>query len=373
MKIGSTVTVLAAASVTAWLTHGCSDGTSSHTSGTDAGADADLYALGQELKVDVPASGRVFVHLGWPPAMVAVDGDPKTSRAWDLAFEGLDVYTNSGASGSGPGSAFGPLDTIVFLDDAAPQVPFLVTDKTGGAFIRWYFYEGEPSHALLSRFHVYGVKDGDRLFKVQLLNYYGVRDNAPISALYGLRYAEILEAGPGPTTEIADLDGTLGGPTAKPDGPGECLDLGTGARTKLTADEARGSSAWHICARRDDISVNGEQGGPRGVGAIDLDADATATETGAAVRSRTPESEKARFDAVNAATLAGRTFRGDRIVSAFTDLWIERGSKPPAPRKAVWLVNAVDGQSKFLVGAARFEGATLATPGSVILKVKQVK
>ncbi|MBC7017941.1 hypothetical protein, partial [Salmonella enterica] len=95
---------------------------------------------------------------------------------------------------------------------------------------------------------------------------YGVRDGAPTSALYRVRWAEVTAAGSGPVNELADLDGTAGGPQGKPDAKSECLDLGTSARTMLTTAEARASSAWHLCFRRQDISVNGEVGGPRGVG-----------------------------------------------------------------------------------------------------------
>src|SRR5262249_35710635 len=150
-------------------------------------------------------------------------------------------------------------------EDVAPTDVPLFSDKAGGAFIRWYFYSGAPDHALFSRFHVFGVKDGDKLYRVQVLGYYGKRDNAPVPALYKIRYAEVGQ----PAKEAADLDGTAGGPNGSPDAPTECIDLGTGARTMLTAADARASQAWHLCFRRQDISVNGEVGGPRNVGAID--------------------------------------------------------------------------------------------------------
>lgn len=351
----------------------CDDAPSTKGGSPDAGADADAFALGEALTVPVVEGERTFVKLSATPEVVAID-DPASSTDWDLAFEGLEVFTNSGISGAGSASAFGPLDPVVFLDDVAPEVPFLVTDRTGGAFVRWYFYEGAPTHALLSRLHVFGVKDGDRLFKVQLLNYYGVRDNAPVAALYDVRYAELFPDGSASEpVEATALDGTLGGEGSASDAPGECIDLGTGARAMLTPDAAHASSAWHLCFRRENVSVNGEEGGPRGVTAVNLDADAIATETGADVRDRTPESERGRFDGVTASSFEGRAFRGDRAISAFSDLWIERGSDPVAPRRAAWFVTGADGRSKHLVGAARFEGATSSSVGAVVLRVKPVK
>lgn len=356
----------------------CSDtaGTKSTPSATDGGADpdggGDTFTSGAELKVAVTADARTYVKLSTPPAVVT-PADPATDKGWDVAFQGLDVYTNSGPSGSGTSSAFGPLDPIIFLDDVAPTVPFLAADSTGGAFIRWWFYGGAPDHALYSRYHLYGIKDGDKQYKVQVLNYYGVRDGAPVSALYKVRWAEVTASGSGPTKELADLDGTAGGPSGKPTDKSECLDLGTSARVMLTPGEARTSSAWHLCFRRQDISVNGEVGGPRNVGAVDLDADKIATDTLATVVAKTDESELARYDAVNAASLAGQRFRGDRVVSAFGTLWLERGASPPAPAKQAWVVYGADGASKYLLGFSRFEGADATKPGTIVMRVKSVK
>lgn len=373
-SLAALLALLALAAVSA-----CSDeaGTKATTTpGADGGgADGgtEPFAASEELKVAVPAGARVYVKLTSPPTIVT-PADPKTDKGWDLAFEGLDVFTNSGPSGSGGGSAFGPLEPVVFLDDVAPAVPFLAPDTTGGAFVRWWLYGGAAaSHALFTRFHVYGVKDGDKQYKVQVLNYYGVRDGAPTAALYRVRWAELTAAGIGPVKELSDLDGIAGGTQALPTTKSECLDLGTSARTMLTPAEARVSSAWHLCFRRENISVNGEVGGPRGVTAVDLDADKSANERLADFLEKTPESEQARFDAVNAASLAGQTLRGDRVVSAFGTLWLERGASPPAPSKTAWLVVGADGSSKYLVGFARFEGASAAAPGTIVLRVKTAK
>lgn len=349
------------------------------TPGSDAGGgDAgETFTTGEQLEVTVPPVGRVYVKLSSPPAIVT-PADPKADRGWDLAFDGVDVFTNSGPSGGGSSSAFGPLDTIVFIDDQIPATPFLSPDTTGGAFIRWWFYGGGAAdHALFSRFHVYGIKDGDKLYKVQVLNYNGVRNGAPTKALYRLRWAEVTATGVGPTKELADLDGTANGKQGTPDAKAECLDLGTSARTMLTAAESRVSNAWHLCFLRENISVNGEIGGPREVGAVDLDAASSPTETLSATINKSPESELARFDAVNAQTLAAQPFRGDRVISAFGTLWLqtalERGVTPIVPSKSAWLVVGADGSSNYLVGFARFDGATATGPGKITMRVKSVK
>lgn len=351
----------------------CSDeaGTKAATT-PDGGTDTPPLTSGEPLDVTVPEGTRVYVKLSSPPAVVT-PADPLRDKTWDLAFEGLDVYTNSGPSGSGACLAFGPLDPVVFLGDQAPEVPFLTADKTGGAFIRWYFYEGAPNHALHSRFHVFGVKEGARMWKVQILSYYAERDGAPIAGLYRIRYAEVLAGGgSGPTQEPPPIDGTAGGPQGSPDAPSECIDLGTGARTMLTPMDARTSMAWHLCFRRQDISVNGELGGPRNVGAIDFEAEQLGQETLTQILNRTPESELAKFDAVNAQTFEGQTLRGDRVVSAFSGLWIERGSNPPKPGNFAWRVVGANGKSNYLVGFSKFTGATDKTPGTISMSVKSV-
>ena len=330
----------------------------------DAGAAA--LATGTELRVPV-ADGKAYVKLA--NASLSTDED------WDLAFDGLDVTTNSGLSAhgaGGAGGAFGPLDAINFLGDTAPEVPFMTTDTTGGAFLDWYAYDGD-THALWSRFHHFGVKDGDRLWKVQIESYYGQRDGAAVTALYNLRYAEITGGTLGPTVEVANLDGTAGGLAAPATATSECIDLGTNTRVALTPADARASSAWHICVRRSYISVNGEVGGPRGIAAVDLDAAKSATESLATVKTFTAESQKAAFDAITASSFDGKTFRGDRVVSAFGDYWLDTSSAVPAPTGDAWLVLDAAGKQKFLVGFTSFEGATATNAGTIVMRIKSVK
>ena len=338
----------------------------------DGGADADAgdpLDQGASLTVDVPAQGRVHVKLD--PLSIVQVADPKTSTAWDLAFEGWDVFTNSGISGPGMSKSFGPLDPLVFFDSAIPDTPFLYTDVAGGAFYRWYAYDG-ASHALYSRWHVYGIRDGMRTWKLQVVSYYGQSMGAPVSALFKVRYAEVT-SGVGQTVVTSDIDASAGGPNAPPDAPSTCLDLGTGAKTMLTPAQAAASSAWHLCFRRDKIDVNGELGGPRNVGAVDLDWQKTPTETIGDVKPLTEQGTQARFDAIDLKSFDGQVFRGDRVISAYTDLWLDRTKSPTVPRIAAFLSYAVDGKKAWLVGFAKFEGQTAQSPGKVFMRVKSVQ
>jgi hypothetical protein len=340
--------------------------------GGGAGGDGGAADPGTPLTVDVPADARVYVDLDEPA--VIDPANPATSTDWELAFEGYEIFTSSGPSGPGVGGAFGPLDPTNFLSDTRPDVPFVIADETGGTFLDWYDYDG-VTHTIWSRFHRYGVKDElDRVFKVHIISYYGEVAGAPVRAVYQLRWAEVTETGSGETTFIDDLDGTAGGISAAADQPSGCIDLATGERFALTPKQALESSEWHLCFRRDNISVNGELGGPRGVTAADLDTAGFATETIEENMAKTAAGEEPAFDATDFAALtdASLEYRGDRIVTAFGSGWYDEAS-PPAPTSDVWLVVGADGTASYLVAFEQLEGATADTPGKVHLRVKKVQ
>src|SRR6185436_9309533 len=134
---------------------------------------------------------------------------------------------------------------------------------------------------------------------------------------------EVTAAGPGPATQLAAVDATAGGSGAPETEPSACLNLDTGVQLPLTPAEAAASTDWHLCFRRALVSVNGELGGPGDVRAADLDASETEAETLEEVMARTQASEAARFDGVDHAKLTDPAvpYRGDHIVTAFSDKW----------------------------------------------------
>lgn len=323
----------------------------------------------RELELAIPDTGQVYVQLAEPG--VVFPSAPVESSDWDLAFEGYDVFTNSGPSGAGKGAAFGQLDVSSLHGDTAPEVPFLAADKAGGAFLDWYAYDGS-SHALYSRFHVYGVKRGDLAWKVQISSYYSEQDNAPLSGLYQIRYAALGDESS--ATQSLQVDGTAGGIAGTANAPSGCLDLETGTVTMLTPDRARGSSAWDLCFRRDSISVNGEAGGPRGVGAVDLQASETNRETLADVKAEADADARARFEGVSSVAFENAQFRGDHVVSAFeTGGWVLPESNPQEPASAAWLVRDAAGEQQFLIAFSAFLEPTTSSPGTVVMHVKPVK
>jgi hypothetical protein len=331
--------------------------------------DSSLYDSTSELEVSVPEEGRVYVQLSEPS--VVSPSAPETSNDWDLAFEGYHVFTNSGPSGTGKGAAFGQLQLSSLRSDVAPEVPFMAPDKAGGAFLDWYAYDG-TNHALFSRLHVYGVKRGERLWKVQIVSYYSEQDNAPLSGLYRIRYAPVAEQVG--ATQNLQVDGTAAGVASTANALSGCLDLESGSVVMLTVERARESLDWDLCFRRDSISVNGEEGGLRGVSAVDLQASETSGEKLDEVRAQTEAEALSRFAAVNRDSFANAQFRGDHRVSAFeSGAWIVPQSNPREPAQAAWLAQDAAGNRQFLLAFSAFREPTMSSPGTVVMHVKPVK
>lgn len=369
MNRDSLLASIAAISLAAALATGCDDtgpsGAGGSGGGTTTTTDVDPFASGTPMDVTVPESGRVFVDLD---SLAVVD----QAAAWELAFEGNGVFTNGGESGTGQGKAFGPIDPVDYLSDEIPYYPFLIEDEPGGAFADWYAYDG-AAHVLYGRYHVFGVRRAGTLYKVQVLGFYGDVQGAPVAAIYSLRYAPVTDAGPGTTTTLEGIDATAGGSMGTEADPSACLTLATGDSTPLLPAEAVASPDWDLCFRRAAISVNGELGGPGGVEAVDLDR--AKKEKVADVMGLTAESELPRFDAVKYGDLSDPAlpWTGDKIVSAFTDLWLEPGVSPIAPAYFAWLVVGADGTTVFLVAFESFSDATATSPGTVHLRVKKLK
>jgi hypothetical protein len=347
----------------------------SSTSSGAGGAPSDEFSMEKELLIDVAVNHPTLVQLS-TASELPVTGDYQAASDWDLAFQGWDIFTNGGVSGAGKGSAFGPLPFTHFLAAENPtDVPFLIEDKAAGAFRDWYAYD-EKWHTLYSRFHAYGVRRGDRVFKVQLLGYYGEVQGAPISALYQLRYAEVTPSANGSRVVVKNLDATAGGLGGDANAPSACLTLGTGEQQSLTPKAALESPSWDLCFRRDSVSVNGGLGGPGGVTAVDLDAAETEGETLDAIKVLTPEAKEASFDAVSFATLTapGLQYRGDRVVSAFTDAWVDSSPEPPTlSHDSTWLVIGADGKSRYLLGFMALESSTAEAAGAVVMRIQQVR
>jgi hypothetical protein len=325
------------------------------------------------LELTVGPDSRTFVELS-KPSELALSGNGEDSIAWDLALQGRNVFTNGGVSGPGNCSAFGPLSAPTFLSDSAPDTPLLLKDRAGGALLDWYDYVA-ATHLLYSRYHVYGLRDGERLYKLQILSYYADPVGAPVSAHYRIRYAEVRADGSGETREIEELDAAAGGSKDDDSEPSACVELESERVSMLTPDQASRSEAWHVCFRRETIAVNGGISGPRAVAAVDLQSAATADETDAEIQARTPESELALFDSVDFATLDDDSlpWREDGVATAFAERWLEPDSDPLALSDTVWFVIAADGAGKYLIKFQDLSGDPAIERATLGLRAKSVR
>ncbi len=295
------------------------------------GGQPPLQWPGASVMLDLPTE-PAYVQL----STAEVSAASASPSEWDLHFDGVEIYTNSGASGDGLGGAFGPLAWEAFFAGEYPEVPFLFTDEPSGALGDWYAYDG-TTHSLYSRFHTYAIRSGDDFFKLQVLSYYGEVQGAPVSAVYSVRYAKVEPQHNHPTQTVEALDATAGWPKVSDSQPSACLRLSDGAILTLTPAEAHQRPDWDFCFRRDNISINGGAGGPGDVTGVDLDsADQRDVDQ---VKQLTASGALAAFEAVAWPDLSdpALTYHGDRIVSAFSDAWLET-SNPVSPAQASWLV-----------------------------------
>jgi len=346
---------------------GCSSST------VDANGSDSVETPSDALELEIGPDARTFVELA-KPAVLELSGQGETSIAWDLAFQGRGVFTNGGVSGPGSASAFGPLSAPTFLSDTAPQAPLMQKDRSGSAFLDWYDYYGDE-HTLFSRYHVYGLRDGDRLFKVQVLGYYADRLGAPVSGYYSIRYAEVSsDGGSSESREITGIDARAGGSMPSDSEPSACVDLDSQDVSMLTPDQAGESDAWHLCFRRETISVNGGVSGGRGIESVDLQGAETADETEAEIQARTAASELASFEAVDHDALGAPTlsWKEDGVATAFAERWLELGSEPLAVSDATWFVIAADSVGRYLVKFESLTGDPALEQATLGLRAKRV-
>lgn len=324
---------------------------------------------GVEIVVQIAEDETTHLALSTGEAGGSGVGD---TVEWDIAFRGWDVLTNSGVSGPGGGAAHGPLDRETYYGDTAPEIPFMDADETSGAFRGWYEYDS-TDHVLWSRYHVYGIRAGDQFWKLQVLGYYGELYGAPVSSIYQLRYAEVTPEGAGETRYIEDLDATAGGLSGSSSEPSACLDLASGTPIFKNPQSARESTDWHLCFRRDTVSVNSERGGPGNTQAVDLDA-GQSPESLDDLRQRTADTERSAFDSVDygALTATGLDYRGDRVISAFSERWVDVSTSPPSVDPGAWFVRGADGESTFLVVFDSVESRIESSPSEVKLHVRQI-
>jgi hypothetical protein len=143
----------------------------------------------------------------------------------------------------------------------------------------------------------------------------------------------------------------------------------------LTLEQAAQRDDWHLCFRRDAISVNNEPTGPGDVVAVDLDADSTSSETAESLSTLTADSLLPRFDAVSYTALSDPALEyvQDGIVSAFGTRWFERDGKRIVPLEASWFVRSGDARHYYLVLFTSIESLPDGEGYRVEMRVREVE
>lgn len=321
--------------------------------------DGHVALPGQTFEFEL--TGQVYIDLG---AVRVVEGTNPERLDWDLRFDGFEAFTNGGEAGVGKGASFGPSTELDLLFDTIPEVP-MRADLSDGAMTSWFWFSDT---GITSRYHIYGVRDGDgRTFKVQVLSYYG-GGHGQGSASYSLRFAEVTRDGAGETIELGDIDATAGGVSAPADAPAGCVDLVRGEVLALTKDEWASSADWHLCFQRTDIFLNGGLTGPGKVRAVDLDVDPSTGQDGGvtdAERARTAESERARFDAVTLAELDASHLpwaKAYDVLPRIGTRWVMGSQARPQPVPGTWFIRGAEGEKYY---AVYFTEVTPASGGAV--------
>jgi hypothetical protein len=309
----------------------------------------------------------VYIDLSVPAVVRPSSSDTFT---WDLLFDGLTLYTNSGAVGPGFGASFGPSSELDLLFDSAPAVP-LRADVSSNALFDWYWF---GPNGVTSRFHTYGVRDEEgRVFKLQVLSYYDNSGGEPRSAVYTLRFAQATPNGMSDTIELAGIDASAGGVTLPPTSPAGCVDLATGTQLQLSEKQWLASTEWDVCFQRTEVFVNGGLSGNGAVQAIDLDALA---DTDAVVtpeeQQQTAESARLRFAEIDYTWLTrpGQPWeRQYEVRPRIGTRWLDGEHANQSPTTGSWIVRGADGEQHYALYFTNIAN-TSATTRAVGVQVK---
>ena len=313
-----------------------------------AGQESDAGNESQGASSELPGEPFVFeladsVYIDLAVPAVVQNADRSRSN-WDLHFDGLEVYTNSGAAGPGEGASFGPTSELELLFDTAPDVP-MRADLSDGAMSNWYWF---ANNGIISRFRAYGVRDGSgRLFKLQVVSYYGQTGSESESGIYSIRFAEVTETGNGEIVQLSGIDARAGGVSIPAGAAAGCVDLARGEQYLLNKEEWLERGDWHLCFQRTEIFVNGGLSGPGQVAVVDLEQDPAASSpdpVSSDEAMRTAESDLQRFERIGYAELSQSNLpwqREYRVQPRIGDNWLSEDRQTPIPGS--WIVRGADG------------------------------
>jgi len=158
-------------------------------------ATADSRDLsGATSEVTIPV-GAVKTYFDFSTGATVTPADPMNSTAWDIAFYAYDISQNSGPNGTGNCAAFPAYDELTLATDidgftSQPQSP-MFADIFASVMTDWYNYTGPPLHQLLSKDHVYLIRTGGLVYKLEIVSYYANIGGVPTSGWYTFNWVEL--------------------------------------------------------------------------------------------------------------------------------------------------------------------------------------
>lgn len=137
----------------------------------------DLTGQPDTVTLDV-GTGTGYIDFSVASEVMPVD--PEISLDWDIAFTNYEIHLNAEVFGPGAARAYPAyldgdlIDNPTDFDGltyAPTQVQGYMADQLGSALTDWYLYN-DVTHQLSSLDHVYLIKIGDKVYKLQIHSYY---------------------------------------------------------------------------------------------------------------------------------------------------------------------------------------------------------
>ncbi len=193
-------------------------------------------------------------------------------KTWDLHFNGWNIFTNGGISGSHAGGGI-YIKAEKYDDVTVSEVPGMVfTDTYGSVFDKWYIADMVNSFTISTKGLVYLVKTDETVYKVRVDSYYGDVQGAPVSGIYTISLADLSNLDD--IKVIEGIDGSAGGSSGEGDAGYFSFKNGM---LEMTDNEAKNSTDWDMSFKRYNINLNSGVSGIGNItgyklGATDFDA-----------------------------------------------------------------------------------------------------
>lgn len=159
-----------------------------------AASGTDISGIGV---TDTVMVGADTAYFDFSAGERVTPADPQNSLDWDFAIAAYDIHLNSSIFGSGQAAAYlntdsldNPRTDFEGITVAETQPTAYSQDVAGSAFTEWYNYD-ENTHTLTSKGHVYLVRIGANIYKMQISSYYANVNGTPTSGWYTFKWLKL--------------------------------------------------------------------------------------------------------------------------------------------------------------------------------------